>query len=52
MTDDEKNKFFRDFILWQKEGLDIDKYHCLLINFGANMKFEYPQIRRVIMIFS
>ena len=52
MSDNEKNKFFRDFTLWQQEGLDIDKYHCLFINFGANVRFEYPQIRRVIMIFS
>ena len=50
MTDNEKNKFFRDFILWQQEGLDIDIQHCLFINFGADVKFEYPQIRRVIMI--
>ena len=50
MTDEEKNKYFRDFILWQQEGLDIDEYHCLFINFGVNMKFEYSQIRRLIMI--
>ena len=52
MTDKEKEKFFRDFILWQQEGLDIEKQHCLFINFGVNMKFEYPQIRRVIVIFT
>ena len=51
MTDQEQNKYFRDFVLWQQEGLDIEKQHCLFINFGVNMKFEYPQIRRVIMIF-
>ena len=51
MTDEEKNKNFRDFILWQHEGLDIEKQSCLVINFGVNMKFEYSQIRRVIMIF-
>ena len=45
MTEKELNKFFRDFIFWQQEGLHIDKYHCLLINFGANVKFENPQIR-------
>ena len=50
MTDEEMNKYFRDFILWQQEGLDIEKHHCLFINFGVNMKFEYPQIRRVIML--
>ena len=52
MTDKEKNKFFRDFILWQQEGLDINEYHCLLINFGANVMFENSQIRRLIIIFS
>ena len=51
MTDEEKNKYFRDFILWQQEGLDIEKQHCLFINFGVNMKFEYPHIRREIVIF-
>ena len=50
MIDEERIKFFRDFILWQQEGLDIEKQHCLFINFGENMKFEYPQIRRVTMI--
>ena len=50
MTGEERMKFFRDFILWQQEGLDIEKQHCLLINFGVNMKLRYPQIRRVIMI--
>ena len=52
MTDQEQNKYFRDFVLWQQEGLDIEKQHCLFINFGVNMMFEYPQIRRVIMIFT
>ena len=51
MTDEERFKVFRDFVLWKQEGLDIEKQHCLFINFGVNMKFEYPQIRRVIMIF-
>ena len=51
MTDQEKNEYFHDFILWQQEGLDIEKQHCLFINFGVNMKFEHPQIRRVITIF-
>ena len=51
MTDEEMNKYFRDTILWQQEGLDIEKQHCLFINFGVNMKFEYPQIRRLIMLF-
>ena len=50
MTGEERMKFFRDFILWQQEGLDIEKHHCLLINFGVNMKLRYPQIRRAIMI--
>ena len=50
MTDQEQNKYFRDFVLWQQEGLDIEKQHCLIINFGVNMKFEYPQIRRAIVI--
>ena len=45
MTDEEKKEYFRDFILWQQKGLDIEKQHCLLINFGVNMNFEYPQIR-------
>ena len=52
MTDKDKNNIIREFTRWKKEGLDIDKYHCLIINFGANMMFEYPHIRRVIMIFS
>ena len=51
ISDKEKNKFFRDYILWQQEGLDIDKHHCLFINFGVNMSLQYPQIRRVMMIF-
>ena len=51
MTDEEKNKNFRDFILWQQLGLDIEKLNCLLINFGVNMKFNYTQLRRVIVIF-
>ena len=51
MTDEEKNKNFRDFILWQQQGLDIEKLNCLLINFGVNMKFNYTQLRRVIVIF-
>ena len=51
MTDEERFQVFRDFVLWQQEGLDIEKKHCLFINFGVNMKFEYPQIRRVITIF-
>ena len=46
MNDNEKNKLFRDFILW-KEGLDIEKQHCLFINFGVDMQFEYPQIRTI-----
>ena len=45
MTDEEKKEYLRDFILWQQKGLDIEKQHCLLINFGVNMNFEYPQIR-------
>ena len=32
MTDQEKNEYFHDFILWQQEGLDIEKQHCLFIN--------------------
>ena len=51
MTDEEINHFFRDFVLWQQEGLDIEKQHCLFINFGVNMKFESSHIRRIIMIF-
>ena len=45
-NDKEKNALFRDYILW-KEGLDIEKQHCLFINFGVDMQFEYPQIRTV-----
>ena len=41
MTDEERSKVFRDFILWQQEGLDIEKQHCLFINFGAKLKFEF-----------
>ena len=50
MTDRERSQDFRDIVLWQQEGLDIEKQHCLFINFGVNMKFQYPQIRRAIMI--
>lgn len=49
MTDEQQNKYVRDFILWQREGLDIEKQHCLFINFGVNIKFGYTQIRRVII---
>ena len=52
MSDEERFKFFRDFILWKQEGMDIEKQHCLFINFGAHMKLEYPHIRIVIMIYS
>ena len=52
MTDKEKHKFFRDFIFWQQEGLDINEVHCLFINFGTNVKFENSQIRIVIVISS
>ena len=45
MTDEERFEFFRDFIQWKQESLDIEKQHCLFINFGVNMKLEYPQIR-------
>ena len=51
ISDRDKNEFFRDYILWQQEGLDINKYHCLFINFGVNMSLQYPQIRRDIVIF-
>ena len=51
LNDEEKRKYFRDFILWQQEGLDMEKQHCLFINFGVKMKFEYPQIRSAIVIF-
>ena len=50
ISDKEKNEFFRDYILWQQEGLDIDKHHCLFINFGVNMSLQYPQIRRDVVI--
>ena len=53
MTDEQKFKFFRDFIFWQQEGLDIDESPSLIINFGDKFQFENTfQIRRVIMIFS
>ena len=52
MTEKELNKFFRDFIFWQQEGLDISEAHCLFINFGVNVKFENSQIRRANLIFS
>ena len=52
MTDKEKNEFFGDFIRWQQKGLDINQYHCLFINFGAIVKFENSQIRRLNVIFS
>ena len=51
MTEEEIEKYFRDYIYWQHEGLDIEKQQCLFINFGVNMKFEYSQLRRVITIF-
>ena len=47
MTDKETIEFFRDFILWQKEGLNIEKQHCLVINFGVNIQFQSSHIRRV-----
>ena len=50
MTDKETFKFIRDFLLWQQEGLDIEKHHCLFINFGVNMNIQYTQIRSVLMI--
>ena len=50
MTDEENKEFFHDFIIWQQGGLDTEKQQCLFINFGVNMKFEYTQIRKVIMI--
>ena len=51
MTDEERMKFFRDFILWQQEGLDIEKYPCLFINFGVNMSTNLLfQIRGLFMI--
>ena len=53
MRDEERMEFFRGFILWQQEGLDIEKYPCLFINFGVNMRSSleghFP-MRRVIMI--
>ena len=52
MTDRERFQDFRDIVLWQQEGLDIEKQHCLFINFGVNMKFQFTQIRRVILISS
>ena len=52
MTDRERSQDFRDIVLWQQEGLDIEKQHCLFINFGVNMKFQFTQIRRVILISS
>ena len=52
MRDEERMEFFRGFILWQQEGLDIEKYPCLFINFGVNgnMRLETVQMRRAIMI--
>ena len=50
MTEEEMEKYFRDFILWQHEGLDIKKQQCLFINFGVNIKSESPQIRRIVVI--
>ena len=53
MTEEERMQFYRGFILWQQEGLDIEKYPCLIINFGINMRssLEWPlQRRSVIMI--
>ena len=52
MTDEERFQDFPGFIQWQQEGLDIEKHHCLFISFGVNMKFQFTQIRRVIVIFS
>ena len=51
MTDRERFQDFRDIVLWQQEGLDIEKQHCLFINFGVNMNIQFTQIRRVIVIF-
>ena len=52
MSDEEKQKYLRDFIFWQQDGLNIENQHCLFINFGVNMKFPTTQIRKVIVIFS
>ena len=52
MTGKETNNFLRDFILWQQNGMNIEKQHCLFINFGSNMMFESTQIRKVIKIFT
>ena len=54
MTEEERLKFYRGFILWQQEGHDIEKYPCLFINFGVNLGSSlegYFPMRRVIMIF-
>ena len=55
MTDEEKNKNFREFILWQQQGLDIEKLNCLLINFGVNTgaghQLNLLQIRLVQLFF-
>ena len=52
ITGKETNNFLRDFILWQQNGMNIEKQHCLFINFGSNMMFESTQIRKVIKIFT
>ena len=45
MTDQDKEDFMKRIIDWQT-GLDLDKRNCLVLNFGSDLKLNYPQIRK------
>ena len=46
MTDQDKEDFMKRIIDWQQNGLDLDKRNCLVLNFGSDLKLNYPQIRK------
>ena len=45
MTDQDKEDFIRRYIHWQQNGLDLEERNPLVLNFGADMALNYPQIR-------
>ena len=47
MTDQDKEDFMKRIIDWQQNGLDLDKRNCLVLNFGSDLKLNYPQIRKI-----
>ena len=48
MTDQDKEDLIKRTIHWQQNGLDLDKRNCLILNFGADLMMNYPQIRKFI----